>query len=349
MKSKIESLQVLRAFAAIFVVINHLWGDHKTQITQSLGLNIIGSFGVDAFFILSGFIMCYKTHDDSTFGLSRGIGFLIRRIERIYPVFLIILFPFIILYLRENHPASFYEVIGNIFLLPSFTSNTGYHMLVGPAWSLVYEMFFYLIYAAMMLVVKNKTQLVIGSASLLMLMVVIVDSLGLRGPELEMSNFSYMVGDPLMLNFAMGCLYALLFTKIQHIKIPIFFASLLAVALFILGMYLAKHGFIRLVAFGLPAMAIVITFSLMTSSDSWIYRLLVYMGNASYSIYITHFLTLTAATILLAHKKINHDLFGMVFSVIAVVVACVFYSLIEKRIIRTMPAITLPGQVQREY
>lgn len=333
MKSKIESLQVLRAFAAIFVVINHLWGEYNTSLSESLGLNIIGDFGVDAFFILSGFIMCYKTREGSRLGFSTGIDFMLKRIERIYPIFLIMLVPFILLYLRETHPIKLYEIIGNVFLLPSFTSSPTYHMLIGPSWSLVYEMFFYIVYAVVMMMVKNKRQLVICSVGFLTLMVLTVDSFSLQGPQLGWSNFSYMIGDPLMINFAMGCLYAQLFLRLQHIKISIPLATILIFAFFILGMWLNERGIARFFSFGLPAMAIVAVFSLMESSESSFYRTLVYLGNASYSIYITHFFIQVCALIIFAHRAYNKDAFGILFSIISVLAACLFYSFIEKKII----------------
>ncbi len=332
MKSKIESLQVLRAFAAIFVVINHVWGDFCGTVAVKLGFKIIGDFGVDAFFILSGFIMSYKTREDSTLGFSSGINFLKRRIERIYPIFLIVLAPFILLYFKHVHCTNMYEVIGNILLLPSFISSSTYHMLVAPSWSLVYEMFFYIIYAVVMMIVKNKRQLVTYSVGFLILMVVAVNSFSLRGPELGWSNFSYMIGDPLMINFAMGCVYAQLFSRLQHIKISIGLATAMILVFFILGMWLAEEHVARFVSFGLPAMAIVILFSLMKPSEAAPYRFLVYLGNASYSIYITHYFTLVCALVLFAHHSINRDMFGIIFSVVSIIVACIFYSLIETRI-----------------
>jgi peptidoglycan/LPS O-acetylase OafA/YrhL len=194
-------------------------------------------------------------------------------------------------------------------------------------------MFFYIVYAAVMMMVKSKWQLVIYSVGFLTLMVVTVDSFSLQGPKLGWSNFSYMVGDPLMINFAMGCLYAQLFLKIQHVKISIPLATVLILAIFILGMWLNERGIARFFSFGLPAMAIVALFSLMKSSGSSFYRTLVYLGNASYSIYITHFFIQVCALIIFAHIAYNKDAFGIIFSIISVIAACLFYSLIEKRII----------------
>lgn len=334
MKSKIDSLQILRAFAATFVVINHLWGDSQTAISLRLGLQYIGDFGVDAFFILSGFIMSYKTREDSRLGLSTALDFIKKRVERIYPLFLLVLTPFLLIYLLKNHPASLYQIFGNILLLPTFTSDPNYLMLVGPSWSLVYEMFFYLIYAVIMMLVPNKRSLVFTTASLIVLMVLVVNFFSLRGPRLDLNNFSYMIGDTLMINFAIGCVYAQIFMRLGQARLPSLYACPLIVIFFLLGMWLSAKGAPRFVCFGLTSLAIVFLFSLMRESQGKIYRLLVYVGNASYSIYITHYFFEYSKHFFFTHFNINHDLFGIVFSIIAVIFGCIFYSQIETRIAR---------------
>lgn len=54
---KIESIQVLRAFAAVSVVLTHM------SFIKS------GGFGVEIFFVISGFLMMYSTEK----GLGRGV------------------------------------------------------------------------------------------------------------------------------------------------------------------------------------------------------------------------------------------------------------------------------------
>lgn len=57
------SIQFLRGIAALLVVMAHT--AHKGNIynTETLSWFHIGGSGVDLFFIISGFIMCYTTHN----------------------------------------------------------------------------------------------------------------------------------------------------------------------------------------------------------------------------------------------------------------------------------------------
>jgi peptidoglycan/LPS O-acetylase OafA/YrhL len=69
--SKLNNLQVLRAFAAVSVALYHTF-----YILP--GMQIFGSFGVDVFFVISGYIMARILHKSPDF-------FLRRRIIRIVP------------------------------------------------------------------------------------------------------------------------------------------------------------------------------------------------------------------------------------------------------------------------
>ncbi|WP_337064132.1 acyltransferase family protein, partial [Raoultella ornithinolytica] len=64
MKKNIFGIQYLRAYAALLVVFNHLWSTGGV-ISKYLGFDIIGGFGVDIFFVISGFIMAYTISDYS--------------------------------------------------------------------------------------------------------------------------------------------------------------------------------------------------------------------------------------------------------------------------------------------
>ena len=55
MKNKIDSLQFVRAFAAIWVLITHVF--QRLEIKPLGNYYLSGQYGVDVFFILSGFII----------------------------------------------------------------------------------------------------------------------------------------------------------------------------------------------------------------------------------------------------------------------------------------------------
>ncbi len=69
--SKIQSLQILRALAATSVVYLHIGSKPW-----------FGGFGVDIFFVLSGFVMCHITDAGES-----GKEFFLRRIARVVPLY----------------------------------------------------------------------------------------------------------------------------------------------------------------------------------------------------------------------------------------------------------------------
>ncbi|MDP4247265.1 MAG: acyltransferase family protein, partial [Bacteroidota bacterium] len=88
---KYQSIQFLRAMAALFVVYAH---SIDLQMKYAISgeqhffhLQNFGAIGVDIFFILSGFIISYTARSDS--GLKAGRRFLLKRFLRINPVYYI--------------------------------------------------------------------------------------------------------------------------------------------------------------------------------------------------------------------------------------------------------------------
>lgn len=336
MKDKIESLQLLRAMAALMVVVNHLWGVAETNFSLIIGLDFIGGFGVDMFFILSGFIMCHTIKEGSAFNIGGAIGFLSRRIERIYPIFIIVLIPFLVKYVISDENINYSIIIGNILLLPSFNNSNDYHMLVPPSWTLVYEMLFYVILSAWMIVSKNKKNLIIMSSSFIVVMVFLTNTLSLKGERFGWVNLNYMVGDTLMINFVIGCLFSLAFNRTneaaRRLSISLITTSALILFFMALGMVLAGKGVPRLFSFGACSFCIFVLFITMRRCSGKIYNLFVYVGNASYSIYLTHVFFISINKELALRYDINKDLLGFASSVLSVVCGCLFYTLVEKNI-----------------
>ncbi|RAY33797.1 acyltransferase, partial [Enterobacter kobei] len=86
--NKIQSIHLLRGMAALFVVLFHFRGYLNGVYAQKdLGTILFGSgaFGVDLFFMISGFIIALSTQS-----ITSKTVFAIRRFFRIYPAFIVI-------------------------------------------------------------------------------------------------------------------------------------------------------------------------------------------------------------------------------------------------------------------
>ncbi|MBD8722867.1 acyltransferase [Oxalobacteraceae sp. CFBP 13708] len=94
--NKLEGIQILRGYAAMLVVVTHLWS--VGVISSALKFSRIGGLGVDIFFVISGFIMCYSLRDPIS--SSDSVEFLKKRVFRVYPIYLLVLTPFLIQYLN---------------------------------------------------------------------------------------------------------------------------------------------------------------------------------------------------------------------------------------------------------
>ena len=137
MQNKNDWIQALRGIAALMVVFFHLaphWALEPLLKTTEI-LTRWGFSGVDIFFVLSGYVV-YQSADKKTFALPLFMG---RRAMRIYlgywPVFLLLFFmPF----LGQPLPDAQKIITSALLLNPLLWDNW-----LPTAWSLTYELYFY--------------------------------------------------------------------------------------------------------------------------------------------------------------------------------------------------------------
>jgi exopolysaccharide production protein ExoZ len=133
---KINNLQALRAYAAVAVVIYHT-GFIFPHMEQ------MGKFGVDIFFVISGYIMARICETDTRF-------FLRRRLIRIVPPYWAMTFLLFIFALRfpglleSTHPSAA-ELVKSLFFIPYYRADGLIRPLLYVGWSLNYEMLFYIL------------------------------------------------------------------------------------------------------------------------------------------------------------------------------------------------------------
>ena len=168
---KILSIQALRGIAAILVVFCHSEQFISEFSTVHLKIYLgqcFGQFGVDIFFVISGFIMVYISHNN--FGDRRVIlPFLMRRFTRIFPIYWLMTLIVVLLIipsglysyaLPESQLAVVDAIKSTSYLFKSFLlipiNDTSFNPpvvgpVIGVAWTLVYEMFFYYVFSLVLL------------------------------------------------------------------------------------------------------------------------------------------------------------------------------------------------------
>jgi exopolysaccharide production protein ExoZ len=146
-----RNVQALRAIAALLVVSLHVgnplgFESHLSRHPHLGALANVGYFGVDLFFIISGFIMVVVTQGRG--GLADARSFLYRRVVRIYPPVWIVEALVLVVYLADprlidSHSTIKPNLVDSFLLLPQ----AGEPLLL-VTWTLVFEMYFYLVVAA---------------------------------------------------------------------------------------------------------------------------------------------------------------------------------------------------------
>lgn len=159
--NKIEAIRWLRGVAAFMVMLTHLFviegkygGDDRLLPDWLLG----GLSGVDLFFGISGFVMVWVTARTAP-GLRSSMRFFWSRITRIYPVYWVISLALLIVWLQAPQILLSSEakdpVLWRSFLLyPDFRPP-----LLPVGWTLIHEMYFYLLFTVLILLLPAKWRL----------------------------------------------------------------------------------------------------------------------------------------------------------------------------------------------
>jgi peptidoglycan/LPS O-acetylase OafA/YrhL len=310
------NVQFLRFAAALAVVFYH-----ASKHLQATGADpgwlfsageAAGFAGVDVFFVISGFIMFFTTRQVT--GVAAATDFLKRRLARIYsgywPFFLAAVAVFA--WARPEHYAES-DLLTSLLLWPMPLNR----VLLDVSWTLTYEMYFYLLFAVLVMTgIRARTSLVAG-------MVVLVTAFNLVrhfvwqdfSPErfYTHSFASHFLASPFLLEFFLGALLGALVRAgprpdAAH---PARWVAALILAVGIIGF--AGAGYInaniyqggieqgyhvvpRVLLFGLPSTLILLGL-VGLECGGWIAprRFSLYTGGASYAIYLCHTIFLVAS------------------------------------------------------
>jgi len=281
-KPELKSLQILRAIAAISVIYYHIDANPY-----------FGSFGVDIFFVISGFVIAMVLTKK-----QNAYEFFVNRVSRIVPLYwtlttCLLLIAFLAPQLLNSTTANLENYAKSLLFIPYFKESGTLRPLLAVGWTLNYEMFFYFcIWIAIVFAQRYYLQC---TAFLVMSAYVIF------GFYSEDRILSVFFRNPQLLEFLLGIFAFKLYEFRQQPVLPKPVAMAIAVSSY-LFMAVAETNSLRLnglLVYGIPSFILVLSMldleeMFASKPDCLAIRLWSSMGDASYATYLSHFYVVEA-------------------------------------------------------
>jgi exopolysaccharide production protein ExoZ len=258
-----------------------------TAFGPNLTTVMVGSAGVDVFFVISGVVIGYMDHDD---GVAR---FAIKRFIRVMPLYWLstLVYGIFRYYFWHDIPVTG-RILHSIFLVPDFSGE--WVPIYYPAWTLSFELAFYILFGALLPIAGRRTAL---AASII---AIALSSLPIPVPFESGAFF----GTPLFLEFGAGLLLA------EAIRAGFRLPASLGVLCVGLGLagFAARYGYpadLRPIQWGIPAFLLVLGTLSLEQSRIFYWRPLIVGGDASYALYLFHIPVMEGMVFACAALKID--------------------------------------------
>ncbi len=283
----LDVLQILRGIAALMVVVHHSAGSlrfyHKIDDATLDFVGSLGRFGVDFFFVLSGFIISYSAY----YKRNRPQAFpqyVKGRLLRIYvpylPIGLLMLGLYSVFPSLSNGGRDI-SVLTSVTLLPDGSP------ALSVAWTLTFELFFYALFCLYFLSPRVWN----GTVAAWFALIIIVQYSGWIPADGWESPVWRLVTSCYNLEFILGYLLSLLI--IRQVSLPLWSGVLLSAFFFGLagyGRWVGSEGFPFALNFAVAVGAFVAIFVAIVHFNRRFSNRSVFMmiGNATYSLYLVH-------------------------------------------------------------
>lgn len=306
---KLVNIQVLRGIAAIAVICFHISPNlNNSEYNAPIFLFFakIGYFGVDIFFVVSGFIMM-KTQ---LMNPRTPHVFFIRRLIRIIPMYyLTTLLLCLIYYIQPGQFDSF--KYSNLLLFSSLTftsrlANFEFPLII-LGWTLEFEIFFYLVLAVVSKLFKGNMQIVILTIVLGLLVVSGID--------------------PIILEFLIGIFCAMVSSKIKFTSVGARIVVGFGLLSLSINFFVNFPITYRTITFGIPAFILVLGMARLSPTSN---HVAVVLGNSSYSTYLVQTFTIPIFFFLIPQTNIPGDLIGLAAVSVTILTGHFFFWKIER-------------------
>ncbi len=313
---KLNGIQVGRAIAALFVVAGHTLKEALHAPETGPTLHWVHQFahygiGVDIFFVISGFIMAYIS--EGRIGVPGYARYFIQsRLMRVVPLYwfytaLLVTATLLVPQHLDNARFDVAHVFSSLFFYPWSPHEAGQQFpqpILALGWTLNYEMMFYIAFFVLLLVMPPKR--------LLPAMLILLISLSGLYLAFDWAGTPFVFWfRPIILEFAAGIVIFQVSRKGLGLT-PVMAAALIGVS--ISGWLILPnldHGLdskdLRFLLLGLPASVLVLALALWSPKEAAqstrLWKALVKIGDASYSLYLSHPFVITA--VFLIWNKLN--------------------------------------------
>ena len=356
------NLDILRFIAAFMVVIAHAYegwcgwwgypgfmsvdGDHKTLSSFGNYANTViknGGFGVDVFFLISGFLITYilLAEKDLT-GKIDIKKFFIRRGFRIWPLYflLIAVTPFIVSWLNKPSP----DYLSTALFYNNFHSMTtgNWEYPFAHFWSICVEEHFYLVWPFLVAFIPNRYLL---NTFWTVLFISVIARFGFN---LYGKGFYYMYLHTLsrMDVLAIGAIGAymyfnksLRFTTPKYVRIALYILFVVVYASepynIYDGMFLAcfrKYFYVAVIAIGMS--------NFLLNPDALISfkkkNVFHYLGKVSYGVYMYSniLIAIIIEKIIAPYNMVNMYLYFFLNIALTIIISIISYELFEKQFLK---------------
>ena len=300
----LHSINTIRTLSCISIAIFHIT-EFVNASSGSVHLAFNAAPGFHLFLLISGFILVYITNPD-----DQPVPFMMKRAVRILPLYWLMTAVAILMvaykpWLLPKAELSVEHIVQSFLLLPYYDLRDRLHPILYVGWTLGYIMLFYLMFAVS-LMVKAKHQIPLTIA---MTVGLIVAAQWFPTPA-----FREFYGDPILLEFASGCIIGLALREpavIAFIKrTPMWPLALIGAAGLCWAAWLDYEGWAKIATFAPPAALLVFAAAgqdiFRTPLDNPVFRL---GGQISYGIYLIHPIILPVLAVMI-FEHIDNGLLG---------------------------------------
>ena len=353
--NRIDAIQVLRALAALLVVITHainaydLRPDLPQPIIGQVGyFNTFGAIGVDIFFVVSGFVMAFTVANRPQL---TGSEFLKMRLVRVVPPYwlaTIATLPFALLWFGYLDGQ---RVLSGFTVFPAMAAPDFVLPILHVGWSLAFELAFYFVVAAVMVVTSRPDQRVVGAiiaASGFAAMgifyqpasaaaAIFINAIWLEFVfgMLVYVAWSRLTGDPLVAVLCLGVGIASL-TKAAVLGSGFLDAPWTLFSPEAPDQTLDRNGLLRALRWGLPSAVMVLGLLWFTrgTAGQWLTRTrpwagLHQLGDASYSLYLVHPFVMSSWQYFAPRNSVQADLMIAALTAFSIALSLVVHRRIE--------------------